>query len=237
MPINAAPYAAEVIGEDTVFPVSVHIVIGTKKQHDIVFFIKIVQRKADARQNAVGFRPQGEMGNTVLIHLQRHTVPTHSGQALYLRQLLVVHAGDILHPVVIQLAGQFVGVEIFERLAGADIGVAIQIVQVAIVGIVAGKAGGFGAVGPADPIQHTVLQGIQHISGGLQQAGALPGHVAQIHHVGVALLTGVAAVVFALCGNAGKPGEEPGILAGSGQRFSAKGLIGLQQRAGAGQVG
>ena len=65
------------------------------------------------------------MRNTVLIHLQRHTVPTHSGQALYLRQLLVVHAGDILHPGVVQLAGQLVGVEIFERLAGANIGITV----------------------------------------------------------------------------------------------------------------
>ena len=125
MPINAAPYAAEVIGEDTVFPVGIHVVIGAQKQHDVVFFIKIVQRKANTGQDAVGFRPQGEMGNAVLIHLQRHTVPAHGGQALYLRQLLIVQVGDILHPVVIQLAGQFVGVEIFERLAGANIGITV----------------------------------------------------------------------------------------------------------------
>ena len=61
--------------------------------------------------------------------------------------------------------------------------------------------------------------------------------MAQIHHVGIALLTGVAAVVLRLCRHATHLGEEARIGAGGGQRLLAEALIGVQQVAHLGQVG
>ena len=66
--------------------------------------------------------------------------------------------------------------------------------------------------------------------GGGQQPRRLPGQMAHVHHVGKALLPGVAAVVLALGGGAAQLREEGGILRRGGQRLLAEGLVGVQQR-------
>ena len=126
------------------------------------------------------------------------------------------------------MAGQLVSIQGLKGLAGAHAGVGVQIVRVAVVGVVAAQAGGLGAVDAAHLIKHTVAQCIGDGLGGVQQIAALPGQVAQVHHVGVALLTGVAAVVLALGRGAAQLGEEGGVLGGHGEGLLAEGLIGVQ---------
>ena len=59
----------------------------------------------------------------------------------------------------------------------------------------------------------------------------------QIHHVSVALFTGVAAVVLALGGSPAQFGEEAGVLHRRSKRLLPKGLVSLQQRIQLGEVG
>ena len=54
--------------------------------------------------------------------------------------------------------------------------------------------------------------------------------MAHVHHVGEALLSGVAAVVLALGGGAAQLREEGGVLRRGRQRLLTEGLVGLQQR-------
>ena len=61
--------------------------------------------------------------------------------------------------------------------------------------------------------------------------------MAQIHHVGIALLPGVAAVVFALGGGPAQLGKEAGILRRGRKRLLPKGLVSLQQWPQFGEIG
>ena len=65
----------------------------------------------------------------------------------------------------------------------------------------------------------------------------MPGNAAQIHHVGIALLAGVAAVILGAGRRTAEPGQEAGILRRGGQRLRAEFLIGVQQSLYLRQVG
>lgn len=81
------------------------------------------------------------------------------------------------------------------------------------------------------------IQRVAHPLGGGEHPRRLPGQVAQVHHVGVALLPGVAAVVLALGGGPAQLGEEARILRRCREGFLPEGLIGVQQGSELGQVG
>ena len=49
--------------------------------------------------------------------------------------------------------------------------------------------------------------------------------MAQIHHVGIALLAGVAAVVLTLCRHTAQTGEEAGVGARGSQRLFSEAFI------------
>ena len=148
-----------------------------------------------------------------------------------------IHLRQIVHAALVQLTGKLIEIEVLERRAGAQTGIAGRLVCIAVIGVVAGQARGLAAVGALHLIQHAAVQRIQHRLGRGQYIAALAGHVAQVHHVGVALLAGVAAVVLAAVRHAGKPREEGRVLAGGAQRLRAVALIGRQQRPDLGQVG
>ena len=65
----------------------------------------------------------------------------------------------------------------------------------------------------------------------------LAGQVSQVDHVGVALLPGVTAVVFALGSGTAQLCKEAGILGSGGKGLLAEGFISLQQRRQLGKVG
>ena len=226
MPVDGTPDAAEVVVEDAVVPVGRHVVVGAQVEHLVVFLVHIHQGEADAGQHIVGLGAEGQNGVAVVVQVQGRVVPVHVLQGHYVLQFL--DAGEVLDLALVQLAGQLVSIQGLKGLAGAHAGVGVQIVRVAVVGVVAAQAGGLGAVDAAHLIKHTVAQCIGDGLGGVQQIAALPGQVAQVHHVGVALLTGVAAVVLALGRGAAQLGEEGGVLGGHGEGLLAEGLIGVQ---------
>ena len=235
VPVDGAPDAAEVVVEDAVVPVGGHVVVGAQVEHLVVFLVHIHQGEADAGQHVIGLGAEGQNGVAVVVQVQGRVVPVHVLQGDHVLQFL--DAGKGLDLALVQLAGQLVGIQGLKGLAGAHAGVGVQIVRVAVVGVVAAQAGGLGAVGAAHLIEHAVAQCIGDGLGRVQQIAALPGQVAQVHHVGEALLTGVAAVVLALGGGAAQLGEEGGVLGGHGEGLLAEGLIGVQQGGELGQVG
>ena len=153
------------------------------------------------------------------------------------RQRIEVHIGDIVHSVLIQLAGELIGVEILEGSSGTQRRVAGEVIQITVIGIIAAQAGSIGTIWTANLIEHTVIQRVQHLLRGTQRARAQAGQMAEVHHVGVALFPGIAAVVFALGRRSGKLGEEGGIVARQRQRLCAEDLVGVQQRTNLGKIG
>ena len=158
------------------------------------------------------------------------TVPACLRQGHALRQLLDIQLRQIVLAALGHLAGKLIGIEILEGKALAHGEITVEIVHVAVIGIVAAQAGGLRPVGPAHLVEHAVRQRVGNALGRGQQPRRLPGQMAHVHHVGKALLPGVAAVVLALGGGAAQLREEGGVLRRGRQRLLTESLVGVQQR-------
>ena len=237
MTVQRAPDAPEIVVEHAVFPVSGQIVVGAQQEHLVARLVHIEQREADARQNIVGFWPEGQEGGPLIVQIQRCAVPVHIGQRDPFRQFPNIQGTEIFLAVLGQLAGELVGVQMLERGALTHGDIPVQIVHIAVVGIVAAQSRSLGPIGTAHLIDHTIRQRVTDPLGGGQHPCGLSGQMAQIHHVGVALLPGVAAVVLTPGGGPAQFGKEAGILRRSRERLLSKGLVGIQQRFQSGEVG
>ena len=107
-------------------------------------------------------------------------VPACLRQGHALRQLLDIQLRQIVLAALRHLAGKLIGVEILEGKALAHGEITVEIVRVAVIGIVAAQAGGLRPVGPAHLVEHAVRQRVGNALGRGQQPRRLPGQMAHV---------------------------------------------------------
>ncbi|MPN37542.1 hypothetical protein SDC9_185062 [bioreactor metagenome] len=113
------------------------------------------------------------------------------------RQAVNAHFRDIFHTVFRQFACQTVSIIILKGLSCTHIDISGQIVDIAVVGIIAGKPGRFLTIWALYLVNHTTVKAREHRSRGCRKhIGRLPCKVSKVSHVGKALLLGVSAVIF-----------------------------------------
>ena len=142
-------------------------------------------------------------------------------------------AGKILSRGVGHLSEDQIVVEAFDRRRrGVDVRVGAPDVGVAVIRMVAGKAEAFRTIRAVHTVQHAVVERReQRPGGGRHRALRILHKLAHVHHVEIALLAGVAAVVFRVLRAARKLGEKLArVLRGGLQRLDAVCAVSGEQR-------
>lgn len=115
---------------------------SSQQEHLIRLLVHIEQGEADPSQHGVGLRAKLQIGDAVIGDMNGRAVPACLRQGHALRQLLDIQLRQIVLAALRHLAGKLIGVEILEGKALAHGEITVEIVHVAVIGIVAAQAGG-----------------------------------------------------------------------------------------------